>query len=282
MIEYDDHFFSARDGIRLFFRSWSQTPSKGIVALVHGFAEHSGRYESIANGLCRRGWSVAAFDYRGHGQSGGRRAHVDQFEQYLDDMEAFLDYVGKRNPQTRCILLGHSQGGLIAARSVARSVRQVSGLVLSSPLFETAVKINVLKEWFGRMFSVIMPTLTLKSGLDPHWISRDQAVVDRYEADPLVSHIASVRWYTELLAAQSAVMREAQDIKIPVLVLQAGDDKLVRLEATERFFSNVGSKEKSLKVYAGHYHELFNDIDSQHVVADLMEWLDKLHVKGVS
>lgn len=272
--EYREHFFDAEDGLRLFFRRWFVPEPKGLVAVVHGFAEHAGRYQHLAADLCRAGWSVAAFDCRGHGQSGGRRAHVDRFDAYLEDLHAFLDEVARQGFDARPVLLGHSQGGLIGSRFAELYPERIRGVVLSSPFLGMAVKVPAVKALAGKALSGILPTLSLKSGVDPAWLSHDHEVVAQYAADPLVSNIATARWFTEILSAQQAALEDAARLHLPLLVLQAGDDRLADVNATRTFYEAAGSQDKSYEQYEGYYHEVFNEVGRERPVADVCKWLD--------
>jgi alpha-beta hydrolase superfamily lysophospholipase len=273
--DYNEKFFTAQDGVRLFFRRWFVKEPKGLIGIIHGFAEHSGRYDQLANDLCKANWSVAAFDCRGHGQSGGRRAHVDRFSEYLDDVDSFLDQISQAGYSAAPIMLGHSQGGLIAARFVERSGERVAAVVLSSPFLGMAIKVPKLKALAGKGLSNLVPTLSLKTGLDASCLSHDRKVVEEYEADPLVSNIASARWFTEVLKAQDQVLVQAVKFNRPLLVMQAGDDKLSSVESTRHFFERAQSTDKSLQMYEGYYHEIFNEVERAKVIADLEDWLDQ-------
>ncbi len=273
--DYNEKFFTAPDGVRLFFRRWFVKEPKGLIGIIHGFAEHSGRYDQLAKDLCEANWSVAAFDCRGHGQSGGRRAHIDRFSEYLDDVDSFLDQIGQAGYGASPVMLGHSQGGLIAARYVERNDERVAAVVLSSPFLGMAIKVPKLKSIAGKGLSNLVPTLSLKTGLDPSCLSHDKKVVEEYEADPLVSNIASARWFTEVLKAQDQVLRQAANIVKPLLVMQAGDDKLSSVECTKQFFERAQATNKSLQIYEGYYHEIFNEVERDKVVADLKDWLEQ-------
>jgi alpha-beta hydrolase superfamily lysophospholipase len=271
---YQEHFFDAGDGVRLFFRRWFVPEPKGLVAMVHGFAEHSGRYGHVADFLCEQGWSVAAFDCRGHGQSGGRRAHIDHFQDYLDDTRAFLDEIKKAGYPKLPILLGHSQGALIAARYVQMLPDSVASLVLSSPYLALAMKVPAVKAAAGKMVSKIFPTLAMKTGLDPSILSHDQEEVEKYAADPLVSNIATARWFTEIQEAQATAVQQAAGITCPMIMLLAGDDRLVSTPVSKNLFNGAGSADKTMHEYEGYYHEVFNEVGRDKVLADLRAWLE--------
>ena len=272
--DYQEHFFDAGDGLRLFFRRWLVPQAKGLVAVIHGFAEHSGRYAHVVDFLCAQGWSVAAYDCRGHGQSGGRRAHIDHFQEYLDDTRSFLDEVKKAGFTKLPILLGHSQGALIAARYVQMLPDAVAGLVLSSPFLGLAMKVPALKVAAGKVVSKIFPTLAMKTGLDPALLSHDQEVVEKYAADPLVSNIATARWFTEIQQAQETAVQQSGGINCPMLMLLAGNDRVVSSSISKQLFSGAASADKILHEYEDYYHETMNEVGRDKVLVDLGTWLE--------
>jgi alpha-beta hydrolase superfamily lysophospholipase len=151
---------------------------------------------------------------------------------------------------------------------------RISGMVLSSPFFGMAMKVPAVKVWGGKALSGIMPTLAMKSGLDPSWLSHDRSIVDQYAADPLVSNIATARWFTETLSAQEAALNEAGQVEGPLLVMQAGDDRVCSSLVTKRFFEVTAAPDKSFKLYEGFYHEIFNEVGRDQVLSDLFAWLE--------
>ncbi len=275
-IVYKEHFFNASDGIRLFYRRWYQQDSKGTVLLIHGYAEHSGRYRLLADVLTSVGWNVAAMDYRGHGQSGGRRAHIDDFEQYMEDMRSFIAEVKSDDMAGGMqVLLGHSQGGLIAARFGELAADLFDCVILSSPFLGFAIKVPAYKAMMGQLASKLMPTLAMPSGLDPSWLSHDKTMVQAYIDDPLVSNIATARWFTEVQKAQEQTMKDVKKFRAPLLVLQAGQDKLSLKETSEAFCAGVSSESKRFELFENMYHEIFNEVDRQIVFDMVVSWLDQ-------
>ncbi len=275
MVRKQEAFVGAVDGLRLFRRTWlpENSPS-ATVLLVHGFAEHSGRYTELAEYLCSRNLCLAAFDLRGHGQSDGKRAHVDRFEDYLLDLDSFLESLDDQLPGPFW-LLGHSLGGLIATRYTQSRQNRVAGLILSSPFLGFAIKVPLYKVVMGKLLSGILPSLVMKTGLDPSVLSHDERVVQSYRTDPLVSKVASARWFTETLQAQSEALEDAPALDLPLLVLQAGDDKLSSVEVTRRFFDRAGSADKELEIYPSMFHEVFNEKERQKPLKRMADWLEK-------
>jgi alpha-beta hydrolase superfamily lysophospholipase len=246
------------------------------MVIAHGLGEHSGRYSNVIERLLSRGLSVWIPDHRGHGQSGGPRGHVLNFYQYLADLRAMVELASRdRRGQDKCFLLGHSMGGLIALDFVQRFPELIDGVLVSSPALGIAVKVPVAKRISGSILSWLWPGLTMGNGLDVTKISHDPAVVRAYVDDPLVHERVSTRFFTEFVAAMEAVNRQAASIRKPILMQVAGEDHLVSANAAEQFFEKLAAPDKTLHVYEGLYHEIFNEAADQRepVLKDLENWL---------
>jgi lysophospholipase len=271
----------SRLGIQLFYRWRPADKARATVVVVHGWAEHSGRYGHVMDALNARGLSCLAFDCRGHGLAEGRRSYINRYDEYLADLDRAVvkarELSGERPP---LFLLGHSQGGLIAARYAsdpAYGCAGLAGVVLSSPAFGFALKVPAWKDLLGRVASKVAPHLAIPAGLDPRFISRDPAAVKAYLADPLVFDKATARWYQESLQAQQDAVAGAGAISVPILVMQAGDDRVADPAATERFVGRLPSKAKRYRVWPGLYHEIFNERepDRAAVLTALGDWFDE-------
>ena len=158
----DEGFFSARDGIRLFWHSERVSNPVGHVALVHGYAEHQGRHLEITRALTKAGYTVHLLDCRGHGQSGGKRAHVDRFDEYLSDLEVFLGRAKEQTQGAPLFLLSHSHGALIAARYLLDHPDAVRGVVLSSPYFRRKLFVPPLKIMAGKLIGRLLPSFAFR------------------------------------------------------------------------------------------------------------------------
>jgi alpha-beta hydrolase superfamily lysophospholipase len=267
-------FFAARDGQQLYHEIWpANGEARASVVVVHGYGDHCGRYQNPVEALRPRGFDLCAFDYRGHGQAGGRRGHVDHFAEYLDDVDRALELARARGRRPT-FLLGHSLGGLIAARYVIERDHDLAGLVLSSPFFGLKHKLPALKLATGRLAGRWMPRLTLKSNLDADALSRDRAVAEAYERDRFVHHVATLRWYTETAAAQASCREDARAITLPVLIFLGDADAIADPAATRVAFDRMASTDKTLTVYRGGYHELMNDTCKDEVLRALGDWLE--------
>ena len=266
---------TAADGLRLYVRRHEVEHPAGEVVIVHGFGEHSGRYSALTDHLIRHRYCVTAYDHRGHGLSDGLPGHVDRFDEYEDDLDRILLSVRARGHGVRLSLLGHSMGGLIALRYLAKEHRSIAAAIISAPLIQVAVRVPAHKMMIARVGARVAPRLRLGNAIDPAVLSRDPEVGLAYAADPLVSRVVSARWFTEATQAMEEIKQWAPRITTPLLVMHGTEDKLAGVEATKELFDHLGSKEKELGIYQGYYHELFNEPEKQQLFDRVSLWLDR-------
>ncbi len=265
--------FAGKGGLKLHYRFDPAAEPVGTVVVVHGFAEHCGRYDAVVAYLNGQGFDTLRFDCRGHGQSDGRRAYVERYRDYLDDLDAAVARAIEWGGPQPLFLLGHSQGGLIVAAYALQNPEGIDGLVLTSPAIRFAVKVNPAKAALGKFMSLVWPTLSLPSGIAPDHLSHDPAVGEAYAQDPLVSSTATARWYTESLRTQRNVQAQAGQIRLPTLVLQAGADRLVDPAASRAFYQSLGTTDRQWQLYEGFYHEILNEVERHTVLDDIGRWL---------
>jgi lysophospholipase len=251
---------------------------RGIVVILHGYCEHKGRYTHVAEHLTAHGYDVLVGDLRGHGESGGARGFVERFGDYLDDVSAFVAAANSefgRTSARKPVLLGHSMGGLVALHYVLANPEVFRALVLSSPFLGLKIDVPGWKRYLGLAASVLYPGLKLPNGLDSKDISHDSAVCERYMSDPLVTHMATARWFTEITSAQLDLRARAGQVRIPTVMLHAGDDRIVDAKASQAVFDRIGASDKNLTFYPGLFHEIFNETaaDRERVLTDLTNWL---------
>ncbi len=267
-------FLTTGDGTRLYHETAAPGAPRGAVLLLHGFAEHCGRYDDLALRLVDLGLRVDRIDFRGHGRSGGRRGHVYAFGEYLDDAATARARLEAETPGLPRFLLGHSNGGLVALTSAATRPEGLTGLCLSSPFLGFGFEVPSLKAGAARMLSRYLPALALPTGLDEKDLSHDRAVVERYRQDPLVLRKASSRWYTETVAAQARIPELAATLRLPVLMQHGGDDRIASPKASRAAFERVGSADKTWHEYSGLYHEIWFETERERTVGDLTTWLE--------
>lgn len=267
--------FETAGNLRLFEQWWwPEAEPKAVVIIVHGYAEHSGRYANLAARLTSHGYAVYAFDLRGHGRSEGARAFVWSFEEYLADLEHFLAHVKEREPRKPTFVLGHSMGGEVVALLAATRKLEVRGLVLSGPLLKIGEAVSPLLQRFSLIVGYILPKFPGVK-LDSRDLSRDRQVVSDYDNDPLVYRgRMPARTGAEILRATKRINSWIEAITLPLLILHGTADRLADVQGSKQLYARAGSPDKTLKLYQGFYHEVLNEPEKAQVLADLLEWLD--------
>jgi alpha-beta hydrolase superfamily lysophospholipase len=260
----------------LFAQAWlPDAPPKAVIVVAHGLGEHSGRYATLATELAGRGYAVYALDHRGHGRSGGPRANIGRFAYLVSDFSAFVGRCARQHLDTPLYVLGHSMGGAVAFATALRLQHQLRGLVLSAPALAVDTAVPRLQEWLARALSVIAPN-TGALNIPPSAVSRDPSVVMRYESDPLVHHAGvPARTVVELLDAMAGFPAGVRDLRLPTLILHGTADKLVPLAATRPLYQAISANYRTLKLYDGLFHEVFNEPERATVTADLFSWLER-------
>lgn len=247
-------------------------PVRGTVLLVHGLGEHIGRYAQLAERLNDWGFAVRGYDQYGHGRSAGVRGALLADDQLLADLAAVIDATRARmDDRQPLILLGHSLGGLVAARLVSLKLRQVDALVLSSPALDAGM--TPMQRALASVLHRVAPRLRLGNGLDARHLSHDQAVVDAYRADPLVHDRISARLAHFIATAGPSVIACAPYWAVPTLLLYAGQDRLVKPAGSAAFARAAAADMVTAQVFPRLFHELFNELDNEAVFNALHDWL---------
>ena len=268
-----DHF-AAVGGLALRRRRWGGARSDRVVALVHGFAEHSGRYDAVARRLVARGFRVHAYDQRGHGESEGPRNHAASFELLLDDLERFLALVRREEGSRPIALVGHSMGGLETIRLVAERAPDVAVAVASGPALALGSGVSSWRMGLARMLSAVAPRLPLPTGLPASGLSRDPEVVRAYQNDPLISTVATARFAAELLRASGLGMSAATRLSRPLLIVHGEADPLCDV-AGSREFARLAGDRVELRTYPGLLHEVLNEPEGPAVLDDIAGWIER-------
>ena len=267
-------FFQSRDGTQLHEETWPAAgKATASVVIIHGYGEHIARYDEAARAIAAAGFSVRGLDLRGHGQSGGVRGFCNRFDDYLDDVDA---EVGRARAEGLPVfLLGHSFGALVAPHYALRHPTSIAGLVLTSPYWKLALAQPALKIWAGKLASIIAPKLALPSGLKGADVCRDPAIAAKYDADPLNNKNATARWFTESTTAQEQLLVRAPELTLPTLLLVGEADRIAAAPQARVVFERIRSKDKTLRMLAGQYHEVLNEPKPtrDQTVAEIVEWL---------
>jgi alpha-beta hydrolase superfamily lysophospholipase len=263
-------------GALLFRRSWIPRSAEQIIVLVHGYGEHSGRYEHTASDLAHAGFEVHAYDHQGHGRSGGARCHVRRFEHLLDDLEGFVTAVRADRTPLPVVVVGHSMGGLVVAAYASQRDPKIAGVVTSGAALsmpEDLPRARVIAAHVLRWFA---PRLSLASQLDPEALSRDPEIVRAYLEDPLVQRKITTALASEILSSMKRTTGAAAAVKVPMLLLHGEDDSVCPTAGSRDFFEQLTVTQRGLRTYPGLRHEIFNEPERAAVLEDLVGWIRKL------
>jgi acylglycerol lipase len=273
-VEHREGHFDGAGGVLIYWQAWlPDNEPRACIALAHGASEHSGRYEWTATQLTDAGYAVYALDHRGHGKSGGPRAFIDRMENAVADVGTLIAMAAADHPGAeRPMLFGHSMGGGVALAFATRRQDEIDALILSAPVavVETASPVERIA---GHVLSVIAPKLGVFA-IDSTTVSRDPEVVAAYDADPLNYHgKLPARTVHELTTEIGRFPESLKTLTLPLLVMVGTGDRLVPPAGSELVYETASSEDKTIKRYAGLYHELVHEPERDQVLADLTGWL---------
>ncbi|MBI3615738.1 MAG: lysophospholipase [Candidatus Omnitrophica bacterium] len=271
-----ENFLKTADGLRLFTRRWEVSNPRPFCLLVHGLGEHSGRYEALAKELNRRGIAVWSMDNRGHGRSEGLRGDCRSINDFVEDLHLLVQEAQRQLPGPPRLLLGHSLGGLIALTYAAQYPQMIRAVAVSSPALRLAHEPPTIKRLLAENLARILPKTPLPNGVNPNFVSRDPEVVAHYKRDPLIHRVISARGAIALRQAMAESPRLASQLRIPILILLAGDDRICDPQAAVEFAASIQATPATLRRYDGLYHEIFNEPERGRVIEDLCGWMEEI------
>lgn len=264
-----------KDGLDLFIQNWTVPESKAILVLTHGYNDHSGRFAHVGQALNVAGYSLYAYDLRGHGQSQGQRGHTPGFNYFLDDLELVIAHARQDAPGHKLFLYGHSMGGNIALNFAIRRPVGLSGVIATGPWLKLAFQPPAVQLAIARLIGLAAPSFSQSSKLNLPDLSRDEKVQEAYRTDPLLHGVISVKLLTEITRNGQAALDHAADMKLPVLLLHGGSDPITSAAATEEFYRSAGSADKTFKRYPNFRHEIHNEFGREEVFTDIIAWLGR-------
>jgi len=257
----------------IFTQQWlPDTPPHAGVIIVHGIAEHSGRYERVAQRLNARGYACYALDHRGHGHSQGPRTDVAAFEDYVADLRTYYELIRRSGPDLPIFLYGHSMGSLIALLYALRHQTELAGLIISGVPLRLPATNAVTRVLVGGVARVLPHLHAIR--IDPNGISRDPAVVQAYTTDPLVDHKPiRLGMIAGIIRAGQQIEAQLGTLRLPFLVLHGGDDPISLPAGVESVRALSGSPDTTIKSYAGLFHEIHQEAEWETVLDDITAWL---------
>ncbi|MDT5086354.1 MAG: hypothetical protein QOJ61_3397 [Mycobacterium sp.] len=267
--------FDGIGGVRIVYDVWTpDTTPRGVVVLSHGFGEHARRYDHVAQRFGQDALVTYALDHRGHGRSGGKRVLVKDISEYTGDFDNLVGIAGKEHPGVTRVVLGHSMGGGIVFAYGVERPDAYDLMVLSGPAVAAQTAVSPPLAWLAKTLGAIVPGLPVQQ-LDAGAVSRDPAVVDAYNTDPLVYHGKVPAGVARALVLVGETMpKRAAALTAPLLVVHGSEDQLIPVDGSRQLVDAVGSSDVELKVYPGLYHEVFNEPERDQVLDDVVSWIN--------
>ncbi|HHP7241535.1 MAG TPA: alpha/beta hydrolase [Cyclobacteriaceae bacterium] len=251
----------------------SSNNPKAIIFIVHGFGEHSGRYDHVVRFFVDHGYSVVRFDHRGHGQSEGKRGHFRKFDYLLEDLEEVMKHVRLRYMDTPFCIYGHSFGGCLTAYYILkRKSKEAKAAILSSPWLRLVSPPSRSKLTLAKFMSGIFPSYTESTNIEPDVLSGDPEIVSQYDTDPLIHSYISARAFIETDKAGKWILNHGQDLNLSVLLIHGDNDQLTDIEASKEFYS-IHKDQVEFHVLENTKHEPHNDLNKHHLLAMISGWL---------
>ena len=274
-MKHQEGFFKGVRDANIYFQGWlPEGEPRAILLIVHGLAEHSGRYGNVVNHFVPLGCAVYGIDHFGHGKSDGTRVYVERFDDYTDTLKVYFDMIRGWQPDKPIFLVGHSMGGLISAVYLLDHQAELAGAVLSGPAVKIPNHVTPAMLFLGKMLSALIPRFGLLA-LSADGVSRDPLVVKAYVSDPLVHRgKATARLAAEMLKAMQTISGQAAKITLPIMIVQGSADRLVDPAGAQMLYDAVSSADKEIRIYDGFYHEVFNEPEHDKVLRDVEIWLE--------
>ncbi len=277
-MEHKEGMFPGIDGVELYYQAWFPKKPKGVVQIVHGFGEHSGRYLNIVNKLVPFDYAIYANDHRGHGKSGGIRTYVDSFDQFVEDAKIFYDIIRKQHPDLPIFMLGHSMGSFIATHFVKKYETLLRGLILSGTgSFPSGILMNALLKPVQRLMrfvSKFLPPVRIRLPIATS-LSNDPELVKAYKNDPLVIKTITPQLALEMIYPILDIKNFISTFRLPLLI-QCGSKDLI-VTGLPILRSALKMEDQTVIVYKGLKHEVYNEVEKEReiVLNDLTNWLNK-------
>lgn len=263
-------------GIALAMAAWIPDAPRAVAHVCHGHAEHLGRYSHLITALTARGYAVYGQDHRGHGRSSGTRGLVMRFDDFVDDFRLLTARAQREHPALPQVLIGHSMGGLIAVRYALRHGDDLAALVTSGPALVIDEGVESSHRRLGTVLARLFPARPLpRSRGDEDLLTTDPDVRRQFGLDPLTNHGPTrLRTALEMLRAGEDARTNLDRIRMPLLAMHGADDTLTFPSGTRALYEGASSADKTLKLWPGMKHEIFNEPDRRQVTTFMLDWID--------
>ena len=275
MIVSEDSFLNKRN-LEIFTRRFlPEEPLRAAVLFIHGYAEHSGRYEHLARQMNKDGIGVFMTDLQGHGQSGGTRCDINNYEDYVDDLSSYFKKITGEFPNVPWYIMGHSMGGTLAVLLAYRYQSSIHGLIISAPALKIVSNIPKVVQDMVRYVTAVTPMVPVIN-LDTRSLSRDKKVVEAYKDDPLVYHgRIRARMAQQLVDSGKAALDLAGELYVPVWAGHGLSDRISDQKGTCEFLENLYHPDKTARYYEGYFHEILQEPEHEEIISDIIRWIDR-------
>ena len=273
---HSEYYWNSRENKKVFAQSWVPDGEiTGIINLVHGLGEHSGRYARWASLFAAKGWGVLTMDLTGHGKSEGKRGHIKNYRELMNQLDLLLQKSEELFPGKPRILYGHSMGGNLAVNYVISRDVPILALISSSPWLKLAFPVSPSLMAVTKLMNLLLPGLGIKWPKNPENLSRDPEIVEDVKNDPLNHGYITPRMSMEVYKHGLHALKHVYRINRPFLMMHGSGDKVTSHTASIDFVTNT-SERTQLKIWDGLYHELHNEIEYQEVFNYVYQWISEL------
>ncbi len=275
MAEIEERYYHSKDGSKIFYRSAIPENPIASIVILHGYAEHSGRYLHVMEYFAGKDFAVFAPDERGHGRTAKTLGDIESFRLVLEDVDILVTQASEKFPTRPVFMLGHSMGGLLAVLYAEKYEDRLKGLVLSGAALVLPDNVSSFVKKMAGLLAKIAPRLQVQK-FDSSGISRDPEVVRKKDEDPLYYKGKTMaRTGNEMLRGIESAIAGLSSISVPILVLHGGADPIISPEASKMIYENVSSEDKTIKLFEGLYHEIMNEPEKDEVLDFISDWIEK-------
>tara|TARA_S200000501_G_scaffold25072_2_gene21801 strand:+ start:95164 stop:96003 length:840 start_codon:yes stop_codon:yes gene_type:complete len=272
LLHWIDNFLQ----IKIFSKTWIPDKNrKAVLIIVHGLAEHIGRYNHLGEFLSSKGYIVEGYDMRGHGRSEGKTAYIKSIYDHVDDLKKFVNIIEKKHREKKIFIIGHSLGGAVTCLYLIDNKPKISGVILSGAVIKISDEISPTLQKLSLLVGIFFPFLKTTK-INSNAISRDKNIVILYNNDNLVYKGGTyARTGAEIIRGTKIIKKRMKHIITPILIMHGSSDRLTDPSGSYLLYHGISSKDKTLKIYEEFYHELFNEIGKEKVFKDIDSWLEK-------
>lgn len=264
-----------RDGVQIYYLKDSVENPKAVLLINHGFAEHSSRYDYVAQKFNDANYSVYRYDLRAHGRTKSELGHIESFQDFIDDANEMVNLIKKENKNIPVFMLGHSMGGLITALYGIKYPESITGQIFSGAALGYLPSVEGIKKYLFLILNTFLKKTKINNPIDDSLCSVQEVFYD-YINDDLVLKEATINFYVEfLIKAVRSLNLGIRDYRYPCFLTHGEMDKVVPRKHSVNFYNNISSTDKEIKIYDNLYHEILNERERDQIIKDMVQWMNQ-------